>query len=476
MNLNPIVLDITIVLLLAALGYLIIKSIDIHGTLHAMDSLGLVFPIGVGIFTWVLFLFSWSGIPIDRISIVVAYFLLAFIFAIPSVRAHRRIKQQNLINENRPIQTWHNRVLYIAVALSFALPVLVAIIIAVGRSYSTWDAIAMWSIKGYGIAWEESIFEGAKWGGHGLAYPLNIPLLIAIFRVFTNDVVPGSKLIFPMFYGSLLLGVGSFWLRQRVSRTVIFLGILLLGSVPIIFQHATIGYVNLPMACYAVLGGLWCTRGLLSGRNVDLFIGGLLLGLTSWTIVEGVLFSIVILVTLFIVRRITGTKGLQPFKYIGAPFLLLSGTWVIFYIIFGTSGSQASGAVSAAIARILQGDLNLYDIRLLFGYLRRHIFDVETWGLLFPTTILLFVFFWKKIWNKRKPVYIYIGTMILTTGLLTLALAYLRSFVVSDFYALLQRGFPRYFFTTATLIGVFAILLTVEQPGFNHEVQQRMDD
>jgi len=464
MNLNLIVLDITIVLLLIGLGYLIIKSIDSYGNLHVIDLLSLVFPIGAGIFTWVLFLVSWSGVPIDRLSIVVTYFLLVFIFAISSIRAHRRIKQEALIDENRPIHTRHGRVLYIAVALSFTLPVLIAIIIAIGRSYSTWDAIAMWSIKGYGIAWEGSIFEGSKWGGHGLAYPLNIPLLIAIFRVFTNDVVPGSKLIFPMFYGSLLLGVGAFWLRQRVSKSVISLGILLLGSVPIIFQHATIGYVNLPMACYAVLGGLWCTRGLLSGRNVDLFIGGLLLGLTSWTIVEGVLFSIVILVALVIVWRITGNKGLQQFKYIGAPFLLLSGTWVIFYIIFGTSGSQAAGAVSVALARILQGDLNLYDIRLLFGYLRRHIFEVKTWGLLFPTTILLLLIFWRKIWNKKKPQYFHILAMIFTTGLLTLALSYLRSFVISDFYALLQRGFPRYFLTTAILIGVFAILLTVKQP------------
>jgi len=62
------------------------------------------------------------------------------------------------------------------------LMAITAALVSIGRGYSVYDDIAIWSLKGYVIADKHSLMAAGAASGHGLAYPLNLSLAIAVFR------------------------------------------------------------------------------------------------------------------------------------------------------------------------------------------------------------------------------------------------------------------------------------------------------
>ena len=206
------------------------------------ELLGLAFPLGAGVLTWLLFLVSWVGLPLNLPSVIIVYALALMAAVVIGARVLGNGSVEKRRSSGRPITSPSSAdKLHTALLLLFAFLIGLAAFIAVARSYSAWDAAAIWAPKGYGIAFEGSIFAGARWGAHGLGYPLNVPLLISVFTWLGGDILPGSKLIFPAFLASVSLGAYAFWIRQGVSTLLAGLGMLLVASVPSIFLHATIG-------------------------------------------------------------------------------------------------------------------------------------------------------------------------------------------------------------------------------------------
>ncbi len=68
-----------------------------------------------------------------------------------------------------------------------------------------------------------------------------------------------------------------------MGRLTASLGLLFLATVPILFEHATLGYSNLPMMTYLVLGCLLCLIGIRRRQTGQILVGSLLLGLSAWT-------------------------------------------------------------------------------------------------------------------------------------------------------------------------------------------------
>lgn len=454
--LQDLIFDAILIAFIFLLGAQITRAILISPS--RLEIVSLSFPIGAGLYTWSLFVVGWLRFKFTVPSAITVYLgLLAASVAIWLITQRREVnasRGESMPSGHSAAEAFRlTKPILGAVALLFVLEAF----LAVGRSYSTWDAAAMWSVKGYGIALEESIFAGARWGAHGLAYPLNIHLLISLFKLGSGDLLPGSKLIFPLFQASLLLGSVAFWLRRSIRKSVALLGLLVLATVPVFVLHATLGFANLPMTGYLVLGGIWGIQGIFEDRPGARVLSGILLGLASWTMVEGFLFSTSIVISLVGARWLTGRGKLDPITWL-LPFVVISGAWIAFYLSYGASGSQAMGAVRAAVVSITAGDLNLTELRLIFGYFRRHIFRLDIWGLIFPVGILLFILNWRSFSRARSPDIIAGFFMLAATGLLTLMLFYLRSFVIDDFLALLQRGFPRGFLPTAFFFAISVFL------------------
>ena len=215
--------------------------------------LALGFPLGAGIFTWSLFITSWAGVPVSIASASLSWVvLLVMALAIRKVIPMRQdaIREKVASRGRLPVALeWG-----VPVALSFILGVAgFAAWLGIACAYSAGDDMAIWAVKGYGIAPQGTVWAAGHWGDHGLSYPLNLPLLIATYR-FSGDILPASKLIAPLFYISLCIGCLRFWWQRDVSPLTASAGAIGLAATPILFEHATLGYANLPYTAYLVLG------------------------------------------------------------------------------------------------------------------------------------------------------------------------------------------------------------------------------
>jgi hypothetical protein len=446
MMLQALIIDILIVFSLFGLGFMLLKVV--HPASSRLQTLSLSFPLGSGLLTWLLFLAGWIGLPFDRLEILLLWIgAAAILFLLARRRAAGRWFPGPM--KLRPGS------FEMAAAVALGVIILGSVVIAVGRSYSMYDAIAMWAPKGYGIALERSIW-GARWGNHGLSYPLNIHFLIAVFRIFSGDVLPGSKSLFPLLFASLLVGMIDYWRTAGVRPSVRLAGLLLTAAVPTLFLHATVGYANLPMAVYLVLGTFLGIRGIEDGRKELQILSGIFFGLTAWTIIEGVLYVGIVLAGLLIARWISrrGRVFLIPWF---APILLIAGSWFAFYRIYGYEGSQVMNASSGMLGSLLRGELHLEELRLIFGFARRNIFSLPTWGLIYPLGMLMILVGWRQLLPKASFQGFALACAMILTGLLSLGLFYLRSFDIPGLYDLLVRGFPRGFITPTLFMAVLAI-------------------
>jgi hypothetical protein len=429
-----------------------------------LELFGLAFPLGGGLLTFTAFLASWAGVPLTLASVGMLWALLLAAAAV--ARRARGLKETEEPHAPRMEEAGgggqnrrYGREWPVGGSLAvFVLMSLLAAVIAIGRAHSSYDAAAMWIVKGYGIAQEGSIFGAQVWGAHGLAYPLNLHLLVMLFRLASADRIPGSQLIYLLFYGSTAIVVLGYWIRRQVAPVLCGLGLLLLGSVPVMLLHSTVGFPNLPMAFYVVSGAIYGMEGLSGGREGSPRLGGTLLGMGSWTIIEGFHYSAVVLLLVVLAAAWDSRLRLRECVPLAAPYFLITGVWLVFYNRYGASGSQAIGAFNTMLADIKVGDYNLVELRLIFGYVRRYLFEVNTWGMLFSAGGVILLLGVVKLRDSLVPESFTLLVLFAGTGALTCALFYLRSFVTSDFLAWLIRGFPRGFLSSAIFFATAIVL------------------
>jgi hypothetical protein len=290
--------DVGLVVALSVLGAVVLLSL--RRPWPALEALCLAFPVGAGILTWVVFLLSWAGITISLLSVGAAYLLLLAGFATLARRSRplgRAIDwSMSELRGSAP------RLLLAGAAIGVLC---LALGLALGISYRLYDPVQIWSVKGYGISLEGTIWAAETWGVHGLSYPLNLPLQVALFHLLDGDLLPGSKLLYPIYGLCLCLVLFTFLRRQRVDWLVAALGSLLLGTVPIVFFHSVEGFANLHFTFYLTAGILWGVQGVHSGSASEQWLAGLLLGLAAWTRPEGVVYSLGALVVFVLAARIT---------------------------------------------------------------------------------------------------------------------------------------------------------------------------
>jgi hypothetical protein len=330
--------------------------------------------------------------------------------------------------------------------------------VSVGKAYSTWDAIAVWSVKGYGIALEKTIFAGKNWGSFGLDYPLNLPIAVSTFKLFSDDTLPGSKLIFPIFFIALIVNIYSFFIRRKINRNYAKFGLLFLASVPLLFEHATIGYANLAFTLYLVLGALYAMEGIYESRRGALVMSGFLLGFASWTRPEGLLLSLVVVITLPLAWLISHKQ--MP-KYVPwlIPFGIIAVAWVIFFQLYVPEG-LITRAAGWALSGISQGQFHLDSIYQIARYAARQMLDPKIWGLLFPLSFMIMILVGPRKIVSRENIYLLgSGVITLTIGMAILLYYYAVSFSQRPLEWWLYTSFNRMFLPVGIFIGILAVLL-----------------
>jgi hypothetical protein len=439
------------------LGFLVV--FPILSQPDQLEALSLSIPVGMGLLTWVLFIISWAGVPLVLPSVVITYLALlcpalfgywfmrkSRIRGTSDTRAASFISRNTRLFSGPKLQT----VGWMSILLLFG----VVTFISVGRSYSTFDDIAIWALKGYGIAYEGTIFAQEKLGGHGLSYPLNIPLAVTTFKLASGDVLPGSKLIFPILSGALLFGSFRFWQRRKVNEITALGGVLLLLTVPQIFTHTTLGFANMPFTTYLVLGVLWSIEGLTGKSPGSLLLGGLLLALAGWTRPEGFLFALLLIGGLCVGSFKNMPKRIHLVFWF-LPVLVIPGVW----LIFGNSyikSDQIGGALTAFGQQLLRGHLNLTHLISIASFGIKQILTPKIWGCVFPLSFLLI------IGSIRRGYPLIAFPLILATlaAILTpVGLFFIEAANEGDFNTFLNVSFDRAFFPAAFLIAILAIMV-----------------
>jgi hypothetical protein len=411
------------------------------------------FPIGSGIFSWVLFLISWMGVLIRPVTVLGVGFVLV---SLSGAFIGWKIKSgsgQKVSDHERPSNSILKKAPIMVPLMGLFI---VSMLLSIGRSYSTWDSIAIWSIKGYGIAREGTIFAGEQWGAHGLNYPQNIPLVIASFTSLGGDFLPGSKMIFPIFYISLVIGGYQFWRRMKVRGSVAGLGVLFIASIPVVVEHSTIGYVNLPFATYVALGCVLAIAGVIDGDSNMQFASGVLLGLAVWTRPEGVFLIPILILGLFLALKLVQPQPVRIVPWV-LPIIIIGSTWILFLSKYGGQGQLSSG-IQHLIQLVRNGQFPWDVLPIILRTLLRHAITFKNWGLVLPTALLMIVLNYRKFQPKDYPHIFALMAPMFLTGIAMVFFYVLGSFD-GDLSYMMDTGLDRMFLPFIILTAVWTILL-----------------
>ena len=422
---------------------------------------GLAFPLGAGMLSWLLFVFSWMGVGINGVSALAMAGGLILVLWLGRrwITAHPESEQTapQQASEDHSQSDGARRLWSGLIGVTVFLG-LISGAIAIGTSYARWDPIAIWGIKGYGIGIDQTIFAAESWGEHGLEYILNIPLQIAMFWIAGEDPLPSSKLIFPLYFVGLLAVVYSFWRGLGLRATVAGAGVLILASIPIVFEQSTAGFTNLPMTYYLLAGLMVGIAGIYRNSRAKLLIAGILLGLAAWTRVEGSLYVLMALSVILVAARVRAI----PFRRL-APFLMsivvIGGTWLAFYATQGAAGSKSFEAIERLQILVRQGSENLFALRAIIGQAAKSGSSLEPWGFALLLSILLIVVsLWDlPIWRDLRLRLLGLAFVFFAFG--PVLLFYVGSFrhTAESFGGWLDRGFSRAALPPAILLIVIAV-------------------
>lgn len=455
---QTLIVDLLVLGSFWGLGILIIRAIVPSSSRFERFALG--YPLGSGIYSFLLFILGWMGVAINQISTIIVFCFL-FLIALVSGDQRSRIRSLrrqtavdvglNMSASRREKATWV--ILWTLIFIGF--------FISVGRSYSAYDAAAEWAVEGYGISHDGTIFAGLEWGMWGISYPLNTKLQVATFMFFGQEVLPGSKLIYPAYLVSLVLGCYHFLVKHHVNKIFAGLITLFLLTNPVMFIHGTNGYVNVAFTAALILGVLQLISGIMDKKNNRQFLGGLLLAVAVWTRPEGIVFAVTIALAFLIFSRLAGQKFETSRIFIP---IMISAIWMLF-AWGGVREGQLGNAIKSMLIGITNGDYNLFELYLIPRLFVERAIDPDNWGAFIPVVGLLVIAAWiTRAWRKEL-LYQFMLIVIIVFCAIPMGIYYAVSFEPfnDQFVNVLRRDFDRSFLPAFTAMTMYASILWAEQ-------------
>jgi hypothetical protein len=451
------IIDLLIYCALFLLGILI--AVIVHRPIEWFRAFIIGIPIGTGILTWSVFFIALLGGPITSTTFFLVYLFLLLTTGILLLltKGQEKVIILPKLNFNHLIRLLTTRTILSGIWIIIVIMLFLGVVISIGRGYSLYDGIANWALKGYSIALEGTIYAGREWGGHSLSYPQNVHLSIAIFKLADDDILPGSKLLFPIFSASLLLGFYSFLRRHQEDIYIPPLCVLLLLTVPVIFLHTTIGWGNIVFTTYIVLGSLYLYEGLLESRSDILFLGGVLMALASWTRPEGIAFAISIIISLLFMKRFR-LKFIHLSLSWLIPLVIIPAVWLIFSSS-SISRDEIGKVVTVFVQEVLEGKLNLQQLYALIKFSPINFFTIKTWGLIFHLMIILLIIgiLSAKKLVKHNALPLLAPTMVAL--IFPLLMFFVASFSKENFDLFLSVSFDRALIPFSVLALTFVIII-----------------
>lgn len=405
---------------MTAIGYLM-ATVCLPGATR-LNRGSLSFPLGAGGLAWLVFLMGWAGVRITLATYAMAAATLVVGGLFVRVRLPGGGKRPGTAQDDGGRRS----VELVTLLAAAAMGLVVLGGLSVARSYSTWDAMAIWSVKGYAIAREGSLWAASEWGSHGLSYPLQLPLLIGLFKLVTGDVLPGSKLLFSFYFVSMLLGIYLYLRRRTGAWTWGAVAALTVATIPLVLEHATIGYANLPLTTLMVLGTLTLISAEDPSKHRYLVAGGLLYGLAAWMRPEALILVLVGGVGLTVYRRLNSPHE-QRTRTMWIPLAILGAPWLTFNLAHGVTGVFGD-TMAVALASVGELKLNLSGAYQVVRFVAGQYASPEVWGFAAPLITVLTALHWRRVGPHGDPRSFSLFIMALAWGLPVLVFYYLLSF------------------------------------------------
>ena len=362
-----------IFILLVTLGIGLPPILLICPKINRVSVIGLSFPIGIGIFTLIMFFSNLIGIrfSLPNESLILLLFLIPLVFLL-----RERINKFyiDLLNNLKELKLSAVEKVMLG-GLIFLI--LTSFINTFYWPVSMWDSVVLYDFRGHVFA-STGFLKGALTSEYYYSYPLLTSLAHTIIYLGGGKY---PQFIYSLFYLSLGLSFFGF-LREFVSRKAgIFFTMLLMITGPL-FYHSLFSYTNLTYTIYVSLGAILIH---LWSRKKDfgyLILSAIMMGLSVhvratepfW------LAALLVVVMLSIYRK-------NIFGFLVYPLILLPVRQIwVFYQRFISQGALVEIANKMEFRGILMA---LFDWDKWFqigDYLYKHV--VIPWGPIFLAFVL----------------------------------------------------------------------------------------
>jgi hypothetical protein len=329
------------ILLIIIFGYLL--SVVLVKEMRILERLGISFLLGLGVFTLLMFCYSTAGVRITLNSTLLAL-AMGTILLFVLLKLLKRKVSINPLGIVKSFSTF-SRLEKIIVFMIAALGIGSLIITTYFPVY-IWDSLALYDFRGKIIAQQGFYTQIVKNFMYFDGYPLFTSLSHTLVYIFgwTNPQFMYSF----MYLAFILIFYGN--LREFVNRKVSLIASLLLATIPIIFDHSTFAYTNLPYTIFLATGSIYLFTWFSKKKPIGyLILSAVLVGLSTWTRSAEPFWMVNIFVLAFL-SMYRFKKYLFPTLIYIISFLLIKEPWssVIYYQPVSTSIGNASPITAEA--------------------------------------------------------------------------------------------------------------------------------
>lgn len=413
--------------------------------INRVSAAGLSFPIGIGMFTLLMFFSNIVGIrfSLQNESLILLIFLIPIVFLL-----WKKIKKYfvDIFNDFEglklsPVEKVMLGVLIFLVVTSF-----------INTFYwpvHIWDSVVLYDFRAHVFA-QTGFMKGAFIDNYYYGYPLLTSL------AHTIVYLAGGK--YPQFIHSLFylsLGVSFYGLlREFVSRKMSLLFTLVLLTVQPIFYHSLLSLTNLSFSVYLSLASICVYLWDIKKERGYLILSALLVGLSTWTR-SSEPFWIAILLIVFLVsiyrRKIWNIIIFSLF------FFPIREGWIVFQSSLNETGKELITRGFAEYIKLLFSSLSTIQWFKIVGYIYEHV--IVPWGMIFPVFIFATIsLFLVKERRRLFLIFLIVFTLlgILIVGNVGLSLIVEEWYRIGDAAQRLSMLFyPLFIFCIALVMNIF---------------------
>ncbi len=296
-------------------------------------------------------------------------------------------------DEKKPGESRASRILFIIFTALIVINFLIVVFLTVLFPIRFWDAISCWSLKGKAFFIDgiiNNFYTAHDYGFSHTSYPLYLPLIQTWLLSWMGEINENIlKLIFPVFYSSLLFSL-YYLFRQKVRKLLSIIFVFIISALPIIVDHGYIEYTNLLFSVVMLLAVyFFYLAKVMKGKTSFLILSAIFFSIMALTRSEGIIYvALFIIINLFsfisgLLKKDRPVKNLLNFLMPFAVFVIFLIPWYLLkiklglpmlstewsgFINEGIAGPGTSGLWEAASVLGLQLLLSIYDsTRAVFG-------------------------------------------------------------------------------------------------------------